>query len=133
MDQSWESNARRTHASTQTNQCNIYIKEDTYDDDTYDNGTYDDGTYDDGNGGNLYTMQGSSYSSHPPSYNQVCRPESLWQPYYMEQNKNELETVAELQHLGTFGMKSPYQFGVHEDDPLAREYRKPDPNVLVIA
>ena len=30
-------------------------------------------------------------------------------------------------------MKPPYQFGTNEDNPLAREYRKLDPNVLVIA
>ena len=37
------------------------------------------------------------------------------------------------QHLGTFGMKPPYRFGTHEDDPFASEYCKLDPSVLVIA
>ena len=44
-----------------------------------------------------------------------------------------METVDELQHLGEFGMKPPYRFGTHEEDPLARLYRKLHPNVLVIA
>ena len=43
-----------------------------------------------------------------------------------------METVDELRHLGTFGMKPPYRSGTHEDDALATEYTKPDPQVLVI-
>ena len=43
------------------------------------------------------------------------------------------ETFDELQHLGTFRMKPPYRFGTNEDDPLAKEYTKLDPQVLVIA
>ena len=74
-----------------------------------------------------------SYSSPPPSYNQLYLPESLWLPYYMEGYQNELETVHDFQHLGTFGRKPPYQLGTHEEDLLAREYNKLDPNVLVIA
>ena len=49
------------------------------------------------------------------------------------QYNREVETVDELRHLGTFGMKPPYRFGTHEDDPLASEYTKLDPQVLVIA
>ena len=45
----------------------------------YDNGTSED---------DLYDMQDWSYSNQPPSYDQVHRPESLWQPYYMEAYEN---------------------------------------------
>ena len=100
-------------------------------DDSFEDGTYDGGIYNDGNEDNPYAMQ--SWSSPPPSYDSVCRREPLWQPYYMEQYEHEIETVNELQHLGTFGMRPPYRFGTHEDDPLAREYTKLDPQVLVIA
>ena len=51
----------------------------------------------------------------------------------MEQYDHEVETVDELQHLSTFGMKPRYGFGTHEDDTLATEYTKLDPQVLVIA
>ena len=51
----------------------------------------------------------------------------------MEQYGNELETFDELQHLATIGMKPPYRFGTHKDDPLAQEYRKLNPQVVVIA
>ena len=51
----------------------------------------------------------------------------------MEQYEHEIETVDELKHLDTFGMKPPYRFGTHEDDPLAKEYIKLDPQVLAIA
>ena len=51
----------------------------------------------------------------------------------MKQYEHEMETVDELRHLGAFGMKPPYQFGTHKDDPLATEYTKRDPQVLVIA
>ena len=43
-----------------------------------------------------------------------------------------METVDELQPLGTFRMKPPYQLGKHEDDPLAKQYTKLDLQVLVI-
>ena len=36
------------------------------------------------------------------------RPEPLWQPNYREQYDHEIETVDELQHLGTFRMKPPH-------------------------
>ena len=51
----------------------------------------------------------------------------------MEQEEHKIETVDELQHLGTFEMKPLYQFGMHKDDPVATEYNKLDPQVLVIA
>ena len=130
VDQSWLSNAPRTQASTQTNQFNSYFKEDN-DHDAYEDGTYDGGTYNDGNEDNSYAAQ--SWSTPPPSYDSVRRPEPLRQPYYMEQYEHEIETVGELQHLGTFGMKPPYRFGTYKDDPLGKEYTKLDPQVLVIA
>ena len=124
VDQSWASNASKTQASTPTNQSASYFEgEEAYDDDTYN-----DGTYDDDNEDNSYAMQ--SWLSPTPSYNQVPRPESLWQPHFLVQYENQLEAV---QHLGTFGMKAPYRFGTHERDPLAQEYRRLDPNLLVIA
>ena len=51
----------------------------------------------------------------------------------MEQYEHEIETVDQLQHLNTFGMKPPYRFGTHEDDPLAKEYNKLNPQVLFIS
>ena len=111
-------------ASTRASQSIFYIEEDPY-----DNGTYNDGANED----ELYHMQDWSSSTQPPSYDEVHRPEFLWQPYYMEAYENELEIVDELQHLGEFGMKPPYRFGTHEEDPLAREYTKLGPNVLDIA
>ena len=51
----------------------------------------------------------------------------------MEQYEHEVVTVDELRHLGTFLMKPAYRFGSHEDDPLATEYTKLAPQVLVIA
>ena len=82
VDQSWLPNALRLQASTRMNQSNSYFEEDD-DDDAYEDGTYDGGTYNDGNKDNSYATQ--SWSTPPPSYNSVCRPEPLWQPYYMEQ------------------------------------------------
>ena len=93
VDQSWELNAPKTQAFTQSNQSTSYIEEDGYED-----GTNGDGT----NRDELYDMQDWSYSNQPPSYNQVHRPETLWQPYYMERYQNELETVDELEDLGKF-------------------------------
>ena len=120
VEQSWmgEANAPKTQASTRSAQTTAYTEEEDLDDD--------------GTNVEDYDMQDWSYNQ-PPSYDQVHRPESLWQPYYMEAYENELETVDELQHLGEFRMKPPYQFGTHEEDPLARYYSKLDPNVLVIA
>ena len=51
----------------------------------------------------------------------------------MEQYEHEIESVDELQHLGTLGMKPPYRVRTHEDNPFAKEYTKLDPQVLVIA
>ena len=51
----------------------------------------------------------------------------------MEKHQHEIETVDDLRHLGTFRMKPPYRFGMHEDDPLVTEYTKLDPQVLIIA
>ena len=89
-----ESNTPKTQASTRTNQSRTYTEEDPY-----DNGT---------NKEELHDMQDWSYLNQPSSYDQVHRPESPWQPYYMEAYENELETVDELQHLGEFGMKPTY-------------------------
>ena len=60
-------------------------------------------------------------------------PESKWQPYNMPQYNHEIETIDELRHLGTFGLKPPYRFGTHEDDPMKTEYTKLEPSVLTIA
>ena len=60
-------------------------------------------------------------------------PEPQWQPYDMPQYNHEIETVEQLRHLGTFGLKPPYQFGTHEDDPMKTEYTKLKPSVLTIA
>ena len=61
------------------------------------------------------------------------KPEPLWQPYNMPKYNHEIETVDQLQHLGTFGMKPPYRFGTHEDDSIKLEYTKLEPSVLTIA
>ena len=79
----------------------------------------------------MYATQ--SWSTPPLSYDTVPKPESLWQPYNMQQYNHKFETIDQLQHLGTFGMKPPYQFGTHEDDPLATEYIKLEPSLLTIA
>ena len=60
-------------------------------------------------------------------------PESLWQPYNMPQYNHEIETIDQLRHLGTFGMKPSYRFGTHKDNPLETEYIKLEPSVLTIA
>ena len=121
VDQSWLSNAPRTQATTRTNQSDSYLEQND-DDDNYgdlpDSYTLDDEDY-------SYTTQ--RWSKPPPSYDTVQQPESLWQPYHMEQYHHEVETVNKLRHLGTFGMKLPYRFGTHKDDPLASEYTKLDP------
>ena len=78
-------------------------------------------------------MQDWSYLNQPPSRDELHRLKLLWQPCWMEGYENELETVDELQHLGAFGIKPPYQFATHGEDPPARKYTKLDPNVLVIA
>ena len=122
VEESWmgESSAPRMQASTQSAQTTAYTEEEDRNDD--------------GTNVEDHNMPDWSYStSHPPSYNQVHQPESLWQPHYTEAYENKLETANELQHLGEFGMKPPYRFGTHKGDPLSRLYSKLDPNVLVIA
>ena len=127
VDQSWLSNAPRTQATTRTNQSDSYLEQ-VNNDDAY--GDLPD-SYIDDNEDNSYARQ--SWSTPLPSYDAVRRPEPLWQPYHMERYDHEVETVDELRHLGTFRMKPPYRFGTHKDDPLATEYTKLDPQVLVIA
>ena len=61
------------------------------------------------------------------------KPELLWQPYNMPQYNHKIETVDQLRHLGAFGMKPPYQFGTHEEDPMKSEYTKLQPSLLTIA
>ena len=78
-----------------------------------------------------YTTQ--SWSTPPPSYDTVPKLESLWPPYNLQQYNHEVETIEELRHLCRFGMKPPYRFRTHEDDPLATEYIKLNPQVLTIA
>ena len=126
-DQSWLSNAPRTQATTGTNQSDSYFEPDD-DDDAYGD-LPDPYIHDDED--NSYATQ--SWSTRPRSYHTVRRPEPLWQPYHMEQYDHEVEAVDKLGHLGTFGMKPPYRFGTHEDDPLATEYTKLHSQVLVIA
>ena len=130
VEESWLSNDPETQVSTRTNQSTSYFEEED-NDDTYEDGTYDGGTYKDDNEDHSYAAQ--SWLTPLPSYDSVLQPEPLWQPYYMEQYEHDIETVDKLQHVGTFGLKPPYQFGTHQDDPLAKEYTKLDPQVLVIA
>ena len=113
-------------ATTRTNQSDSYFEQDD-DDDAYRDLP---DSYINDNEHNSYATQ--SWSTPLPSYDTVRRPEPLWQPYHMEQYDHEVETADELRHLGTFGMKPPYRFGTHEDDLLASEYTKLDPQVLVI-
>ena len=79
VDQSWLSNAPRTQATTRTNQSNSYFEQDDEDDayrDLPDSYINDDEDY-------VYATQ--SWSTPPPSYDTVRQPESLWQPYHVEQ------------------------------------------------
>ena len=126
MDQSWQSNAARTQATTQTNQSDSYY----YNDDDEDYGDLPDAWSNDEED---YAYATQSWSTPPPSYDTVLNPESLWQPYNMPQYNHEIQTIDQLRHLGTFGRKPPYQFGTHEDDPLAMEYIKLERSVLTIA
>ena len=52
----------------------------------------------------------------------MLKPEPLWQPYNMPQYNHEIQTVDQLRHLGTFGMKPPYRFETHEDIPMKSKY-----------
>ena len=125
--QSWLSNALRTQATTRNHQSGSYFEQDD-DDDDY------------GDLPNFYNIDDKDYSyatqscwTPPPNYDTVRQPESLWQPYHMQRYDDDVETIKELRHLDTFGMKPPYRFGTKEDDPLATEYTKLDPEVLTIA
>ena len=127
VNQSWLSHARKTQATSRTNHSDSYFEQD---DDEEDYGDLPDSyTLDDED----YWYATWSWSNPPPSYDTVRQPESLWQPYHMQQYDHEVQTIEELRHLGKFGMKPPYPFGTHEDDPLATEYTKVDPQVLTIA
>ena len=123
VDQSWPWNARRTQSTPGTNQSESYFDNDD-DKDYRDLPDFDDEDY-------RYATQ--RWSTPAPSYNTVSKPESLWQSNILQQYNHEVETIEELRHLGTLGMKPPYQLGTQEDDPLATEYIKLDPQVLTIA
>ena len=100
VDQSWHSNAPKTQASTRTNQSDSYY--------------HDDDHYDDAEPWPLESDDEEEYpyepvwSTAPPSYVSVPVPESKWQPYNMPQYNHEIETIDELRHLGTFGLKPTY-------------------------
>ena len=128
VDQSSQSNAPKTQASTRTNQSDSYYYND--DDEPWplesDDGEeypYEPSAFD--------TAQ--SWSTPPPSYDSVPVPEPQWQPSNMPQYNHEIETVEQLRHLGTFGLKPPYQFGTHEDHPMKTEYTKLEPSVVTVA
>ena len=112
-------------ATTRTNQSDSYYDND--DDEDY--GDLPQAWSDDED----YAYSTQSWSTPPPSYDTVPKPESLCQPYNMQQYNHEVEAIEQLRHLGTFGMKPPYRFGTHEEDPLATEYIKLEPSVLTIA
>ena len=119
-------NASYHLSTTRINQSDSYFEQDDYDEDY---GDLPDSWTDDED----YTYATQGWSTPPPSYDTVQQPESLWQQYHMQQYDHEVETIEELRHLGTFRMKPPYRFGTHEDNPLATEYTKLDPQVLTIA
>ena len=119
----------KTQASTRTNQSDSHYHDDDHNDDdepcpleSYDE-VYDEEEYTDE----------PVWSTAPPSYDSVPVPESKWQPYNMPQYNHEIETIDELRDLGTFGLKPPYRFGTHENDPMKTEYTKLEPSVLTIA
>ena len=123
VDQSSQSNAPKTQASTLTNQSDSYYYND--DDEPWPVESDDEEDY-----GYDATQ---SWSTPPPSYDTVPAPKPLWQPYNMPQYNHEIETVDQLRHLGTFRTTPPYRFGTHEDDPMKSEYTKLQPSVLTIA
>ena len=85
VDQSWQSSAPRTPASTQTNQSDSYYYND--DDEPYPLDPWSKGEED-------YAYDATqSWSTPPPSYDTVPKPEPLWQPYNMPQYNHEIETV----------------------------------------
>ena len=67
VDQSWESNAPKTQASTRTNQSTMYTEEDPY-----DHGKNED---------ELYNIHDWFYSNQPAGYNQVhlCGNRTPWE------------------------------------------------------
>ena len=125
VDQSWQSNASRTQASTRTNQSHSYYYND--DDEDYLPDAWSDNEEDYAHD----TTQ--SWSTPPPSYDTVPKPEPLWQPYNMPQYNHEIQTVDQLRHLGTLEMKPSYRFGTHKDDAMKSEYTKLEQLVLTIA
>ena len=122
VDQSWLQRPR-----------NASYQSDSYFEEDDDVDAYEDlpDSYIDDNEDDSYATQ--SWSPPLPSSDAVPRPEPLWQPHYREQYEHGVETVDELRHLGMFGIKPPYGLGTHEDNPLATEYTKVDPKVLVMA
>ena len=100
VDQSWHSNAPKTQASTRTNQSDSYYHDDdhNYDAEPWPLESDDEEEY----------PYEPAWSTAPPSYDSVPVPESKWQPYNMPQYNHEIETIDELRHLGTFGLKPPY-------------------------
>ena len=72
VDQSWQSNAPRTQATTRTNQADYYY----YNDDDEDYGDLPDAWSDDED--YAYTTQ--IWPTPLPSYDTVLTPGSLWQP-----------------------------------------------------
>ena len=132
VDQSWHSNAPKTQASTRTNQSDSYYQDadSYYHDDDYN---YDAEPWPLESDDEAEYPYEPARSTAPLSYDSVPVPESKWQPYNMPQYNHEIETIDELRHLGTFGLKPPYRFGTHEDDPMKTEYTKLEPSVLTIA
>ena len=128
VDQSWQSNAPSLQASTRTNQCDSYYYNDDHEPWPLESNNEEE-----------YPYKPSAYdatqdwSTPLPRYNPVPVPEPQWQPYNMPQYNHEIETLEQLRHLGTFGLKPAYQFGTHKDDPRKSEYTKLKPSKLTIA
>ena len=90
--QSWQLNARRTQATTRTNQSDSYY----YNDNVEDYGDMPDAWSDDED----YAYATQSWSKPPPSYDTVSKPESLWQSYNMPQYNRQLDLDFDLQWSG---------------------------------
>ena len=127
VDQSWQSNAPKTQASTRTNQSDSYYYND--DDEPWQLESDNEGEYPYKHSALDATQR---WSTPPPSYDSVPVPEPQWQPYNMPQYNHETETVEHLRHWGTFRLKPPYRFGTHEDDHMKTEYTKLEPSALTI-
>ena len=127
VDQAWQSNAPKTQASTRTNQLDSYYYNDDdepwLESDDEEKHLYEPSAFD----------AAQSWLTPPPSYDSVPMPEPLWQPYNMLQYNHEIETVEQLRHLGTIGLKPPYRFETHENDRMKTKYTKLAPSVLTIA